>query len=340
MPYTIRDVAARAGVSVSTVSKVLNGWTSISGETAERVNRIVQELHYIPNARAVNFARKSSKNIVFLTSLEKEEAYKNPHMFDIMCGVYHELSKYEYNVTMQDISQEKYAGETAENIISQCSADGIVVHGSALNRKTADLITQKGFPHTVIGNPPFENQLCWVDTSHLLGGQVAADYLLQCGYTSVAFIGGRANDFISEQRLKGLRQIMLRSGHRMNTADIIHTDSSRQAAYKAAFGLIHSEHCPQVIVCEDNLIALSVSRAIEHSGLSVPGDIAFVTFDRYPYADIIDPLPTIIDIDVYALGELAGKTIAQKLANPLLLVQSYSTLPVVIQGQTTRQPTA
>ncbi len=336
MSYTIRDVADRAGVSVSTVSKVLNGWTSISEATTANVKRIIDELHYIPNARAVSFARKATKNIVFLTSLEKEEAYKNPHMFDIMCGVYNELSRYNYNVTMLDISAEKYVGETVEKVISEGFADGIVVHGSALNGKTADLIAERAFPHTIIGSPCFENQLCWVDTNHLLGGQVAAEYLLQCGYTDAAFIGGRKNDLISEQRLKGVRQTMLKHGHRMNSENVIHTDSGRQTAYRAAFSMLHSDHCPQVIVCEDNLIALSVSRAIEHSGLSVPEDIAFITFDRYPYADIIDPAPTTVDIDVYDLGVQAGHTIAQKLSNPLLLVQSYSTLPVVIQGQTTR----
>lgn len=83
------------------------------------------------------------------------------------------------------------------------------------------------------------------------------------------------------------------------------------------------------------MIALGVVKAIEHSDLQVPEEIAFLTFDRYPYTSIIDPSPTIIDIDVYDMGQQAGITIARKLENPSLLVQSFTTLPILIRGLTT-----
>jgi len=328
-------VAQKAGVSVSTVSKVINGWTTISAETTERVNAVIRELHFTPNARAVNFARRATKNIVFLTSLGKEEAYKNPHMFDIMCGVHSELSKYHYTVTLVDTSTEKYPGETVEEIISCGFADGIVVHGAALNENVAATIISKNFPHTVIGNPGLDTQLCWIDTNHMLGGQFAAEHLLSCGLTNVAFIGGKKTDFISQQRLKGVRQTMLKNGYRISSDNIIYTDSSRDAAHKATLSLLSREHVPDAIVCENNTIALGVSRAIEHSGLSVPDEIAFITFNRYPYTTIIDPSPTIVDIDMYDMGRQAGITISRKLENPSLLVQSFTTLPILVQGKTT-----
>lgn len=335
MAITIKDVAKAAGVSVSTVSKVINGSHSISAETSQRIHTIIEEMHYTPNSRAVSFARKATMNIIFLTSLKREEAYKNPHMFDIMCGVYSELAKYNYTVTLVDTSTEGYPGEAAEKVIAAGSADGIVVHGSALNDKTADLITSKAFPHVVIGNPGFQSPLCWVDTNHTLAGQFAAEHLLSRNYERTAFIGGRKTDTISQQRLTGVRQKMLSAGHRMDSAHIVHTDSSREAAYQAALELIHSPNPPQAVICENNLIALGVSRAIAHAGLHIPEDIAFLTFDRYPYTSVIDPAPTIIDIDVYDMGVQAGSAIARKLQNPALLVQSYTTLPILIQGETT-----
>lgn len=335
MTITIREVAEAAGVSVSTVSKVINGKGSISNETIAKVNDVIRQLHFTPNARAVSFARKATMNIIFLTSLGKEEAYKNPHMFDIMCGVYHELAKYHYNITLTDTSKDTYPGETAERVISQGGADGIIVHGSALNDKTASLITERNFPHTIIGNPGFDNQLCWIDTNHTLGGQFAAEHLLSKGYQKAAFIGGRKTDAISQQRLKGVRQTMLKSGHRMDKAHIIYTDSSREAAFHSTEKLLTSSNPPEAIVCENNVIAFGVAKFLSHSGLKIPEEIAFLTFDRYPYTDIIDPSPTIIDIDVYDMGVQAGSTLARKLENPSLLVQSFTTLPILIQGKTT-----
>lgn len=335
MAITIKDVAKAAGVSVSTVSKILNNNSSISQSTKDHVLSIISDLHYIPNSRAVSFAKKSTMSIIFLTALGKEEAYRNPHMFDIMCGVYFELSKNNYTVTLMDTSNESYPGETVCRVISTGIADGIVVHGSALNNETAELILKKNFPHVVIGNPEIDNQLCWIDTNHTLGGQFAAEHLLSCGYETVAFIGGRRTDFISCQRLKGVRSTMLKAGHRMRKDHIIYTDSSREAAYDATLKLLEQPDCPRAIICENNLIALGVARAIEHSHLRVPEEIAFLTFDRYPYSSIIDPSPTIIDIDMYDMGCQAGNTIARKLQNPSLLVQSFTTLPLLIKGQTT-----
>lgn len=335
MSVTIKDVAKAAGVSVSTVSKVINGWTSISEETTDRVKKVIQELHYIPNARAVSFARKSTTNIVFLTSLEKEEAYKNPHMFDIMCGVHNELSKYHYSVSLVDTSTESYPGECVEQTIADGSTAGIIIHGSALNDSIADLIVRNDFPHTVIGNPGFESKLCWVDTNHKLGGQFAAEHLLSKGYQRIAFIGGKKTDVISQQRLLGAKQTLARAGFRMDNSYILHTDSSLKSTREATIKLMQGLPKPEVIICENNFIAFGVSKTLERLGCKIPEDIAFLTFDRYPYTNIIEPSPTIIDIDVYDMGVQAASTLHRKLQNPSLLVQSYTTLPIIIQGETT-----
>lgn len=335
MAITIKDVAKAAGVSISTVSKVLNGWTSISEETTNRVNQVIKDLHYIPNARAVNFARKATMNIVFLTSLEKENAYKNPHMFDIMCGICQELAKNNYSISLVDTSTEKYLGETVEKVISDGNTAGIIVHGSAINEETAAFILQHNFPHTVIGCPNFDNQLCWIDTNQKLGGQLAAEHLLSLGYEKVAFIGGRKTDVISQQRLTGVRHTLTKAGHRMDDSHILYTDNSIKSAEKATYDLIRSSTPPQAIICENNLIALAVSRVFMREDIKAPDDIAFLTFDRYPYTNIIEPTPTILDIDVYDMGVQSAITLMRKLDNPALLVQSYTTLPLLIKGETT-----
>ena len=102
MAVTIRDVAKEAGVSTSTVSKVLNNWSSISPATCDRVHEAIRKLHYTPKARAVSFAQGPSRNILYFSSMKKEEAYRNPHMFDILCGVRHTLAKQGYTLMLAD----------------------------------------------------------------------------------------------------------------------------------------------------------------------------------------------------------------------------------------------
>lgn len=92
MGITIKDVAAAAGTSVSTVSKVINGHYSISEETAARVRRVMQELNYYPNASAQSFARGTTKTIAVLANLAPNTAFQNPHMFEIIAGLEESLS--------------------------------------------------------------------------------------------------------------------------------------------------------------------------------------------------------------------------------------------------------
>lgn len=334
MPTTIKDVAREAGVSISTVSKVLNHWTTISPATVSRVNEAIRKLNYTPNARAVSFARQATRNIVFLTSLQKDEAYKNPHMFDIMCGVNSELTRNQYTMTLTDTSLESYPGQLVENTIAAGQADGLIIHGSAITREVANLIIKNQFPHIVIGHPGFESRICWVDTDHALAGQYAAEHLISRGYSKVGFIGGRKTDYISSQREKGFLGYMYEYGYHIPHSLIAYTDSTKEESFQSALSMMENA-APEAIICENNTIAIGVLNAIRSKNYRMPDDIALITFDTYPYSTIMEPQPTIIDINVYDMGVQAGSMMIRKLSNPSLLIQSYTTLPEIHQGITT-----
>lgn len=335
MPITITDVANEAGVSKSTVSKVLNNWSSISPATVAKVNAAIKKLNYIPNSRAVSFAKQTTQNIVYLTNLSKDAAYKNPHMFDIMCGVYHELANKNYTLTMVDTSEDTFPGESALKEITRRSADGLIIHGSAVNEELAEKLITEHIPHIIIGHPTFEDRLCWIDTNHSLAGEYAASHMVACGYTDVMFIAGRRNDDISTQRLKGFKKGM--NNHKLPVMQrrIIYTAATRQSAYEMTMQCLQNVEKPQAIICENNTLALGAIKALQELSISIPKDIGFLTFDKYPYSGVIDPVLTVIDINVYDMGMQAGNMMIRKLENPDLLIQSYTTLPMLIQGEST-----
>lgn len=336
MAITIKDVAEEAGVSTSTVSKVLNHWTTISPETTDRVNRAIEKLHYVPNARAVSFAKGATMNILFLSTFTKEQAYSNPHMFDILCGAQKALSERNYHLMLADPDSKIPPEDFIEDIISQKIADGIIIHGSAFTPKLTKPLLAHEFPHIVIGHPKPAGRLCWIDTNNGLAGEFAAQHMLRCGYEKIAFIGSRKTDDISMQRLNGFLGVMYEYGYSVSQEYLGYTDSSVPGSYEKALEMLALPKPPRAIVCENNTIAIGVMRAIEEKKLCVPQEIALLTFDRYPYSRIISPLPTIIDIDVYDLGVQAVDMLFRKLENPSFLVQSYATLPVLIQGLTTQ----
>lgn len=335
MAVTISDVANEAGVSKSTVSKVLNHWSTISPATVAKVEEAIEKLHYTPNSRAVSFAKQTTNNIVYLTNLAKDSAYENPHMFDIMCGVQYSLAKKGYSLSLVDISDESYPGEKVSQVITSKCCDGLIIHGSATDHENAEQLINESFPHIIIGHPNVDSALCWIDTNHALAGEYAANHMLTCGYTNVAFIGGQKTDYISAQRLKGFTQHMAYKGMRVPSSYIGFTDSNHKNSYEVMLNLIDTIPHLQGVVCEDNTIAVGVVKAIHERGLHIPNDIAVLTFDIYPYSKMIDPKLTIININVYDMGVQAGQHLIRKLKNPELLIQSYTTLPELIQGDST-----
>lgn len=337
MTVTITEVADAAGVSKSTVSKVLNHQTSISEQTARKVWDAVRRLHYIPNSRAVSFARQVTQNIVYLTDFGQGTAYSNPHMFDIMCGVHHELTSHNYTMTLVDTSAEQYAGERAVWEIRRRSADGLIIHGSAVNEELADLLLRENIPHIIIGHPAFHNRLCWIDTDHTLAGEYAAAHMEACGYQDVLFLAGRKSDAISNQRLKGFRRKMLGQNHFIPQHRIGYTDATRTGACQTVLSLLkdRTHPLPQAIVCANSVLAVGAVKALDLLGLSIPRDIALLTFDTYPYTRMLDPVLTVVDINMYDMGAQAGSMMIRKLENPELFVQSFTALPVLIQGEST-----
>ena len=129
---------------------------------------------------------------------------------------------------------------------------------------------------------------------------------------------------------------MLDHGYRIPQRRVLYTNSSRTEGYEAAHALLTSGDIPHAIICENNTLALGVIKAIQELALRIPEDIAVLTFDVYPYSSIIDPKLTVVDINVYDMGVQAGSMMLRKLENPTLLLQSYTTLPVVIQGESTK----
>lgn len=291
-------MAREAGVSTSTVSKVLNNWSTISPETCARVRQAIEKLHYTPNAQAVSFAKGAAKNILFLSSLKKEEAYHNPHMFDTLCGVQKELSSHGYTLMLMEPPDNVSPETFLKDQIARRIADGILIHGSC--------------------NIPSLSKI-----------------MLKYQYENVAFLAERRTDDISMRRLNGFLGGMYDYGYRIPEEYICYTDSTGEDAYRQSMALLSLPEPPRAIVCENSLLALSLCNAIREKRLRVPDEVAFLTFDSYPYSALIEPAPTIIDIDVYDLGVQAAVMLLRKLENPSLLVQTYTTLPILRQGSTT-----
>lgn len=339
MSLTIKDVAKEAGVSIATVSKVINGKPSISEPTRQRVLEVIRRLNYHPNAQASNFARERSDNIVFLAVTGPHTAFHNPHMFEIMCGAQSVIHGKDYNFSFLGVPDKDTACEEASAIIGRRAADGILIHGSATSRPLVELLVKTGFPHVIIGRPPFSTTACWIDINNHVSGHLATEYLTKCGYTHIAFIGGPKSDEISRHRLQGFVSSMRIFGLDVPESSIKYGTYSKQSGYDMMEELLRGSSLPDAVICEDNKIAMGAASAIRKRGMEIPDDIGMITFDDYPLSQLIDPPLTVVDIDVNKMGQQAADTLIKKIRNPALNMQSFATVPELIVRSSTRKRT-
>ncbi len=336
MAITIKDVAREAGVSIATVSKILNNKPYISESTTQHVKDVMKRLDYQPNTQASNFKYKRTGNIVFLAVTELHTAFHNPHMFEILCGAENVIRNKNYNLLFMGVSDIQDAYESVKKIVGCNTADGILVHGSVTSRLLVDFLEKNAFPHIIIGRPPFACSSCWIDTNNRVSGQMAMEYLEECGYSQIAFIGGPKSDEISRHRLQGFVSYM--NINRLTIQD----DFIKYGTYTKESGFLMMEELlcqpilPDAVICENNQIAMGAVGAAEKHQLSIPKDMGLITFDDFPLSQLIDPPLTVIDIDVHEMGKQAASILLRIIKNPALQVQSFVTLPNLIIRSSTQ----
>jgi len=332
MSVTIKDVAKKSGVCIATVSKVINGSTSISEATRKRVLDTIEALRYTPNYKASSLARKSAKKILYLFQALPNEAFQTPHTFNLLQGLLSGLSEKGYGLSV--LNSEDLADPTAaiEQAINEKAYDGIVVHASAINKNLLSYLESCSFPLLAVGQ---QKRINWVDTNHILAGEKAAHFLWERGYRRFSFIGRPSDDQVSNLRLQGIQNELADHGVALDDANVKCIDPSPLEIEEATKDIWTAKDKRDVIIAEDNVIAYSVSATLNRLGVLVPKQLSYLTFDRYPYSDILNPKATPVDVNVTQLGKEAAKLIINIIEQPSLQVQSFVTVPAIVVGEST-----
>lgn len=332
MAATIYDLAEAAGVSISTVSKALNDSYSISEKTKKRIRDIADEMGYKPNARARSFARKKNGIILFAANLSKGVGFENPHLFEMVTGVDRYLEEKGYSLILKHVTKDN-APELIKELMLSEEADGIILHAGILTRQLAFVLGKEAYPHLVIGKPDFVNTLSWIDVSHESAGQMAANYLLDKGYRDVVFLmGDPVNDQISLRRLDGINLAFEEEELTIETiSGITGFDDSRRITEQ----ILERDKIPEVILCNNNYLALGCINSIRVKNMDIPKDIAIMTFDNYPFSMLVQPMLTAIEVDMFEMGSQAARFMLQKIKRPNMQTQSFCSTPILIEREST-----
>jgi LacI family transcriptional regulator len=313
---TIKDIAARAGVSISTVSRVVNQSVRVDPVTEERVHEAIKALGYRPNLLARSFRRKITHTIGLLVPDNS-----NP-FFAEMARVIEDAGFAEgYSVILcnSDLSENKQTGYI--DVLLAKRVDGMIMTSTGLipgedANRNIDRIGQAGVPCVVIdrdlGDEPIDQIL--VDNHE--GGYLAGKYLLDHGHRKMACVVGPNDLTPSAGRIAGFRKALQEAGIEIPEGAVVRGNGRHDGGARAVQELLDRNTDFTAIFAFNDEMAIGVIGALQRSGRAVPDDVSVIGFDNIPYAAAVFPAVTTIAQPIAEMGKMGLTMLLDRIREP------------------------
>lgn len=320
MAITIKDVAALAGVSPSTVSRTCKNNPSISEETKEKVRRAMAQLGYEPNFQASNLASNNSRTIGIILPVSQKETYQNPFYLEVIRGITQHCNSKQYTSTIITGKDEEEVLQVIQTMTRSSQVDGFIVLYSKQKDPITDYLYNEGLLYALIGKAyHFANQTIYIDNDNMQAGQDATEYLYQLGHRKIAYYGSKSSLLFSADRKYGYQLTLINHGLPVLPEYCIEAAEEFSCVPEQMRALLQSEDRPTALIVSDDLLAVSLERVCLECGLSIPEDISLLSFNNSLFATLTSPPLTSIDINSYQLGVEAAAQIIDHIENPNLV---------------------
>lgn len=308
---TIRDVARKANVSVTTVSRVLNSSDHpVNEETRQRILDAIHELEFSPNAAARQLLKHETRTIGLIVP-----DIANPYYPEIVKGVETVASELGYTVILCNTHRQLDKTLHYLSVLREKRVDGIIFAGGGSEGATGQIQSLKGKNIRMVFIGRHDTAGPSVKINNVLGARQATTHLVNLGHRRIAHVAGPSVSTTSADRLAGYRQALEEAGIAVDPNLILPGDFRPQSAYGAVAGLFRSgTPRPTAIFAANDLMAVGALKAIKDAGLRVPEDIALVGFDNIDIASFVRPPLTTVAIPMYEMGVRAMSLMRDRLA--------------------------
>ncbi len=312
---TIQDVAEAAGVSVSTVSRVLNRKVDVSSDTQQHVLKIIDELGYTSNLAARSM-RSLKKNLIGLVVPD----ISSPYSIEVMKGINRAIAELVFDLLVYTTGDIKKSGIASHEqhyvaLLNNSITDGVIIVASAAAEFITDGPIVAVDPHMIDPNYPS------VQGTNYKGACEAMNYLLGLGHRRIGFICGRPEIASAIQRLDGYKNALKNAGIELDEALIASGDFSKIGGYKCALELLSLDHPPTAIFAANDQSALGVYQAANELGLQIPDDLSIVGFDNISEAGYLGL--TTVDQFLADMGYVAIRMLIRLINNEPLEEQIH-----------------
>jgi len=327
---TIYDVAERAGVSIATISNALNSPERVKPSTLKRIHKAIDELGFEPKAAATARARKTVGRIGVVAPLTTYPAFQ-PRLQGVIDG----MRDQPYEVVIYDQESLAVRNDYLSHLPIKRHLDGLIVMSLQFTDEVGKRLLNHHLPTVVVdfAHPQFSS----IEVDNYLGGQLAAQHLLDCGYQRCAFIGEQqistTMQSAGKSRFSGYQQSLHDAGIALPDEYILLGKNSVEAARAQALQLLELPNRPDAVFAYSDIQAIGVLKAARERGLRVPDDLAVIGFDDIDAADYVG-LSTVRH-PLLESGQIAARLLLEHIHRPNGITQRVM-LPIsVVKRDTT-----
>ena len=306
--WTLEDIGKLAGVSRSTVSRVINDQPHTSPAVRQRVEQVIRETGYQPNSAARSLASSQSRILGLVMPSILQSAFADPYYALVIQAISHACYQHDYTPSLFLFQNADEEARMSQRLVNSGLIDGLIVTADTIDSQFVHMIQPYDIPFVQIGRPLREAAACvsYVDVDNEAGAYLAVSHLIQQGYRRVGQIATMHNT-AGYDRDAGYRRAMDDRGLPVDESLVALSSFSEAGGYRAMNALLAQE--PDAVFAQSDSIALGAIRAIRDGGLQVPDDIAVVGFDDMPLAESASPPLTTVRQPIARAGQQAVETL-------------------------------
>lgn len=325
---TIYDVAREAGVSATTVSKIINNTGRISDKTKKKVLKIMKELNFQPNVLASAMKGKSTYSIAFLIP-----DVENPIYAKYLKHIENHGQELGYSIVM--CSTENNPDKEARHIalMRQKRVDGFIIASKFSNVTLLEELIDEGFPVSLFAHERSEFSIDSVTGDDYVGGYLATKHLLSLGHKKIAIIAEES--FSGRERISGYRQALIDEGVELDETLIQIGASSIESAKTLAGELLDRNKRPTAIFGYNDLTAIGAMMAAKERSIPIPDELSVIGYDNTSLCTIVEPPLSTIDMPVEELGRKVIDLLVGKIEGTEKTKQRIRVLPTLVKRQST-----
>ena len=312
MPPTMRDVAEASGVSIKTVSRVVNDQGEIKDETRQRVLDAIQKLGYRPSKVARALVTRRTDTIGLLVG-----DISNPYFSEVAHGVLDVAQEQEYDVFLCNTDGTPVTEKRALFSLIDHNVDGAIIYPTYENLSWLEEFSSPVRPLVLVNTTIDSGSgVGIVRTKIAEGACLAMDYFINKGHRVIGMIAGEVAPIDSISRVVGYRQSLEKHGIPFQEDMVILGPPVIEHGFEAAKILFERNPDLTAIFCYNDLLAMGAIQRCKEMGLRVPGDCAIIGFDNIRFAEMIDPPLTTIHVDKYEIGKRSASLLLDMLGDP------------------------